>query len=197
MRTALFSLLLVSCVVVPDPALAPGGQPLLPPAGFGTLREGDVTITLAVGDVQVRVTPLEESVIRTTAPDTERRLRGIADAYRAEAEAGAGPEATLFLVSFFSLGADVSFNPDDLHIVSRNARLRAAAILPVTPGWGRRRLRQRETETAVYVFGPGVDLESELAVLYGMEESRAWTAILPRIQAERSRARARAGVSGG
>ena len=46
---------------------------------------------------------------------------------------------------------------------------------------------------AVYAF-PHIDLESELVLLYGFEESAAWSLTLPRIQTERSRARARAGM---
>ena len=45
---------------------------------------------------------------------------------------------------------------------------------------------------AVYAFGEGVDLESDLVVVYGLVESSEWTAILPRVQAERARAAARA-----
>ena len=44
---------------------------------------------------------------------------------------------------------------------------------------------------AVYAFEERADLESDLVVAYGLVESGAWNAILPRIQAERARARAR------
>ena len=64
--------------------------------------------------------------------------------------------------------------------------------MPVTPRWGERRLRQRETEMAVYAFAANVDLESDLVVAYGLVESAEWSAILPRVQAERARAAARA-----
>ncbi len=186
-------LLLAACVVVPDPNAAPPGDgDLLPPPGYGTLRQDDVSVALNSNSLQIKVTPLAESVIRVTAPDTERRLRRLADARRAEAERAAGPASSLFLVSFFSNDAGVAFAPEEVELLSRSVRVRPTAILSVTPGWGQHRLRQRETEMAVYVFRGTVDLESELAVVYGMEESQAWTSILPRIQAERARARARA-----
>jgi len=48
----------------------------------------------------------------------------------------------------------------------------------------------------VYAFPPELDLEGELVLVYGLEETTEWSVILPRIQAERGRARARAGVGG-
>jgi hypothetical protein len=47
---------------------------------------------------------------------------------------------------------------------------------------------------AVYAFAGGVDLESDLVVVYGLVESAQWSAILPRVRAESARARARGGV---
>ena len=191
-RAATLLLFVAGCVVVPDPgATPPGDGGLLPPPGYGTLRQDDITVALRSGDLQIKATPLAESIIRVTAPDTERRLRGLAESRHDEARRVGG--SSLFLVSFFSDNPDVAFVPDELQLLSRNVRIRPAAILPVTPTWGQRRLRQRETEMAVYVFPGTVDLESDLAVVYGMEENWSWNAILPRVQAERARARARAG----
>lgn len=194
-RTLPVLLLVAGCVVVPDPGASPPGEDgLMPPPGYGTLRQNDITVDFRIGDLQIKVTPLAESVIRVTAPDTERRLRSLAESRTAEAQRAAGSAPSLFLVSFFSTSPDIAFAPEELQLLSRSVHVRPAAILPITPGWGQRRLRQRETEMAVYVFSPAVDLESELTVVYGMEENRAWSGILPRVQAERARARARAGI---
>lgn len=177
------------------PAGTPGlGAPeALPPPGFGTLRQDEVTVTLTSGELQIKVTPLDESVTRVTAPDTYRRLSGLAGRFGPDAVRATGsPDASLFLVSVFSETPDAAYVPEELQLLSRGVRLRPGAILPVTPGWGQRRVAQRETEMAVYAFGGGVDLESEVVVAYGLVESGAWAGILPRIQAERARARARA-----
>lgn len=178
------------------PAGAPGaaGPDALPPPGYGTLRQDEVTVSLTSGELQIKVTPLAESVTRTTAPDTYRRLSGLASRFGPDAVRGTGADhPALFLVSFFSDSPDVDFVPEEIQLIARGARLRPGAILPVTPRWGQRRLEQRETEMAVYAFGAGVDLESDLVVAYGLVESGAWAGILPRVQAERARARARAG----
>lgn len=188
--------------------MPPGGAPEmggnrgsdlpLPPPGYGTLRQEDVSISLRLGDLRVLVTPLLDPVLLATAPDTYRRLNGLATTQgRAAARAAGGPAPDLFLVSFFSNVQGTTFQPEALNLVSRGLRLRPDAIVPVTPGWGERRVAQLDTEMAVYAFLGEVDLESELYVLYAGQESAAWSAIRPRIQAELERARARAGSSGG
>lgn len=180
-----------ACTLAPSSAgpADPSPTGTLPPSGYGTLRQDDVSIALASGDLRILVTPLDESVTRVTAPDTERRLTGLAAAH-----AGDGGGQALFLVSFYSQQPDVRFVPEEVQLLSRGRRLRPATITPITPGWGQRRLRQQETEMAVYAFGGAVDLDSDLTVAYGLEQTTAWSNILPRVQAERARVRARAGI---
>lgn len=164
----------------------------LPAPGTGTLRQDEITIQLTSGDLQVKVTPLTESVIRTTAPDTYRLLSGLAGRFNPEAVRRTGSDdPTLFLVSFFSDRPEVPFVPEELQVIAQGTRRRPDAILPVTPSWGQRRIEQRDTEMAVYAFGSEVDLESDIIVVYGLVESAQWRSILPRVQAERARARAR------
>jgi hypothetical protein len=185
------ALLASGCVAAPTGGAGDVDGPL-PPPGSGTLRQDEITILLTSGDLQVKVTPLAESVIRTAAPDTYRFLSGLAGRYSPEAVRRTGsPETTLFLVSFYSEAPDVPFVPEELQLIAQGFRRRPDAILPLTPSWGERRLAQRETETAVYAFAGGVDLESDLIVAYGLVESAQWRAILPRVQAERAWARAR------
>lgn len=178
------------------PAGTPGADEpgLLPPPGYGSLRQNEISVPLISGDVQILVTPLAESVTLATAPDTYRRLSGLAARHGPEAaRATESDQPTLFLVSFFTESAAASFVPEEVQILSLGVRLRPDAILPVTPTWGQRRLRQRETEMAVYAFPGQLDMEADLVVAYGLVESGAWAGILPRVQAERARARARAG----
>jgi hypothetical protein len=137
------------------------------------------------------VTPLHGSVTRVTAPDTERRLEALVDAY---AVPGYEDGSSLFLVSFFSDRPDVPFDPEEVQLIAQGFRLRPAAITPLTPSWGQHRVAQREQVMAVYRFPDRIDLESELVLAYGLEGSSQWSSILPRIQAERGRVRARAGI---
>ncbi len=181
-----------ACTIAPAPegGPEPAGVDELPPPGFGTLLQSEVSISVTSRELQILVTPLAESVTRTTAPDTYERLSSMARANR-----GSTPPGTLlFLVSFYSEVADVRFTPEEVQLISRGLRVTPIGIFPVTPGWGQRRVRQRQTEMAVYAFPRDVDIESDLVLVYGFDQSREWDAILPRVQAERARARARAGI---
>ncbi len=166
----------------------------LPPPGHGTLRQDEISLSLTSGALRILVTPLEESATLVTAPDTYRRLSSMSNAHRNAP--GIGESVTLFLVSFFSEQPDERFVPEEVQLVSRGMRFRPSAIIAVTPSWGERRLRQRVTEMAVYAFSGNVDLESDLTLAYGLDQTAAWSVVLRRIQAERARARARAGGPG-
>lgn len=146
-----------------------------------------MSLSLRDEDLVIRVVPLEESVIRLTAPDTYRRLRGVRATYGADlAPDGAG--ASLFLVSIFSRSPGVEYEPQELNLLDRARRFRPLAIRPVTPGWGGRRLPQEEVRTAVYAFAREIDLESaELVFTYRGVESSGWGEVLRRLEIERTR----------
>lgn len=177
-----------------------GGQSRaeLPPSGFGTLRQDAVTVPLSYGRLLIKTTPLDESVTRMTAPDTYQRLNGLATTHRPALEQRAFTgDLSLFLVSFFSYDANITYVPEDLLLSSQGLRFRPRAIDPVTPGFDRRRLNQQETQMAIYAFDAGIDLSVDLVVEYQGTESQAWETIIPVIQAERSKVIARARSDGG
>jgi hypothetical protein len=166
----------------------------LVPPGHGTLRQDDVTLALESGALLIKVTPLDESVIRLTAPDTYARLHNLATSRRLEAgRAAPGEVPELFLVSFFSRQPDVTFEPEDLQLNHQGRTLQPRAILPLTPAWGRQRLQQQETLTAVYVFTPQIDYQQPIGVRYGMVQNDEWARIIPKLDVERGKVRARAG----
>jgi hypothetical protein len=162
----------------------------LVPAGYGTLRQDDITLGLRADDVQVRVTPLAEWVIRLTAPDTYRRLHATVEQLGPERTTGRLP----FLVSFFTdVGGGALVEPRELTLLNRGRRFRPELIQGLTSGWGSGRLDQGRPAQAVYLFDGAVDLESDLEVEFGGARTADWTRILPRLETELARARARAG----
>ncbi len=194
--------MLAGCTPLPSTQGAgPGGpldeEALLVPPGFGSLRQDEITLTLNSGNVQVKVTPLEEWAIRLTAPDTYQRLSGLARLNRSELNNRGGEgEAALFLVSFYSSRQGESFEPEDVYIENRGRRYRPRSIRPVTGDWGTGRLNQRTPQIAVYAYDSGIDLTLDLSVEYRGARNMDWTFILQRLQEERARARTRAGVRG-
>ena len=183
-------------VLEPGAASAPGTEPLVPP-GYGSLLQEDVTLSVRAEAILLKVTPLEEWVLRLTAPDTWSRLSSLAAAHRDEMARRTGVERpALFLVSFFGAEPGAEFRPDDVRLQSRGRTVRPLLVRPVTAGWGEGRVAQGATQMAVYGFPAEVDLEQPLGVEYGGVTSGAWEEVLRRLDVERGRARARAGLGG-
>ncbi len=173
-------------------AKAPQAGALVPP-GFGTLKQDVFTVALRSGSLLVKVTPLTESVIRLAAPDTYTRLHALAESVREEAARRVpGGTPQLFLVSLFSYQPDVPFQPEDLQVIAQGRTLRPAAILPRTSGWGKQRLGQQEAQAAIYVFDGAIDYGQPLIVRNGMDQSDAWSDIIPVLDQERGKVVSRA-----
>ncbi len=171
----------------------------LPPVGYGTLRQDDFTVAFASGDVQIKVTPLHESVTRLAAPDTYQRLHGLVESRasrirEASLNAGLRRDPLVFLVSFFTYARQAEFVPTDLQLLSQGLLYRPVGILPLTPEWGRQQLKQEESQSALYLFDPDIDLQVEFQVEYGRGGDRAlgWGAIIRTLEAERARVISRA-----
>lgn len=189
-------LLLVGCAAVPEAGERPSGGFDRPasgppdtigmPAGFGTLRVEDVSISLAEGPLTIQVTPLDEGILRLLVPESHDRLAAI--------RSSAGPPAgnTLFLVTFYTETQGLRFSQTELTLAAQGRILRAIRVASVTQGWGTGLLRQREPASAIYSFSE-IDLDQEFTVEYRTVRSTAWASILPRLRAERGRVRGRAG----
>ena len=95
----------------------------------------------------------------------------------------------------FSRDPTITYEPPNLHIVNGGLRYRPTAIQAITPGWGGgQRLRQEETQLAIYAFDPGIKLEISLTVEYENARDTSWQTILNRLEAECARVRARIGT---
>jgi hypothetical protein len=165
------------------------------PAGYGTLLQDQISLRLQSGALLIKVTPLDEGIIRLTATDTYERLKGLAEAHGPRAARTAvGTEPSLFLVSLFSYQPDVTYEPEELNLVNRGLRLRPQGIAPITPSWGTQRLGQQETRMAVYAFEGEIEWEADLAAEYQQLRNETWRElILPVVEAERGKVRARSG----
>ncbi len=168
----------------------------LPPAGYGTLRQDDVSVTLQVGSVSIQVLPLDEWVIRLLAPDTYRSLHSlqnaVADSVTGVARRYGLGQPRLFFVTFFGLQESARFEPEILTITSQNRFFRPVEIIPRSSLWTRRQLNQRETASAVYIFAEGIQLREPFSVSYAGRSNDRWEQILRALDRERSRALARA-----
>lgn len=166
------------------------------PAGFGSLRQDDIAIRLEPQGLIVRAIPLDERVIRLLTPDSYRALRDLQGSNRraidAIARRSGGRPPDLWYVSFYGREENARFSPMELVITSGGQDFRPVDVIPLSTGFGEQRLRQRETQSAVYVYPDGVDVDHPLTVTFQGLQSVIWEQVLQRIERERALVRARA-----
>ena len=170
------------------------------PVGFGTLRQDEIAIRLELQGLIVRAIPLDENLIRLLTPDSYRALRELQESNKQSIAAvtrrtgGRAPD--LWYVSFYGVEPDVHFSPMDLVITSGGRDFRSLEVLPLSSGFGEQRLRQRETQSAIYLFDENIDLDQPLIVTFQNVRDDTWgRQILIRVERERALVRARASRS--
>ena len=196
-----------ACVQTPGPTTEPApavattqndttGRVLVPP-GYGTLRQDDISLHIDAGTVLVRALPLEESILRLLTPDSYRALRDLKESDRARINAISrrygGRPVSVWLISFYGVEPAARFTPGDVTVTSGGREFRPYDILPLTVGFGEQRLRQRETQSAVYVYDGDIEVDQPVSLMYEGGVDDSWEDTLQRIERERAMVRARAG----
>jgi hypothetical protein len=166
------------------------------PAGYGTLRQDDIAIRLEPNSIVVKLIPLDESVIRTLAPDSYRTLHGLVESRRETIARSAAVRGlrrgNVWYGEFTALLPDSRFTPTDLTLTSGGRDFRPLELFPLTRGFGQQRLQPREYQQALFLFDDAVDVSQPLTVTMSNERNTDWETILRRIERERTQIRARA-----
>ncbi|MGH7602595.1 MAG: hypothetical protein ACRENK_01205 [Gemmatimonadaceae bacterium] len=166
------------------------------PVGFGTLRQDDIAIRIEMPGLIVRAIPLDENLIRLLTPDSYRALRDLQEsnkqAIAAVTRRTGGRAPDLWYVSFYGVEPDVHFSPMELVITSSGRDFRPLELVALSSGFGEQRLKQRETQSALYLFDDEIDLDQPLTVAFQNVRNDDWEQILTRVERERALVRARA-----
>lgn len=183
--------------VVSTPPARRDSTPNLIPPGFGTLKEADISITLQPPTgVRVTTFPLDESVIRTLAPDSYRAMHANVETRAAQirqrAAAHGEQHPSVWFVRFYGLAPDARYDPTDVTVSVGGRDFRPFDVVPISGDFGTQRLQPRETQTGLLLFDGAVDVSQPIVVLMGAEQNSDWESILRRIDAERAAVRARA-----
>ncbi len=175
-------------------------QTPLPPFGMGSLSQDDVAVRVDGTNVQVRVLPLDELILRLLAPDSYRSHHALREARDEEIHRTARgygvAEPVVFLVTVYATAEQAPFDPDALTIASRGRYFRPLGILPLSPQWHQHRVGQGETVSAIYVFEDGLALLEPFTVDYDGITSHRWSQALPFIERERALIAARVRQNG-
>lgn len=174
------------------------GQGDLPPAGFGTLNQDDIAVTLRLDDLEVRVVPLDERVLRLLAPDAYASLHGILLARGAELDSvsrrnGVTTPGILF-VTFFARRSGARFDPQNLNVVIRNQLYRPIGVLRYSDNFNAQELDVRQQASGLFLFEELIPVFEPFTISYGARASDAWEGKLSRLQRERARVMGRSVV---
>jgi hypothetical protein len=207
--TALTAMPIIACAPVSAGAQIPtplsptaqsdtAGLALLPP-GYGSLRQDDLSLHIDAGTVLVRALPLDEALIRLLTPDSYRALHDLKEGSRKQIDAIArrygGRPVSVWLVSFYGVEPNARFTPGDVLVTSGGRDFRPYDMLSLTVGFGENRLRQRETQSALYVYDGDVQVNQPVSITYQNAVDTSWEQTLQVIERERAMVRARSGKS--
>jgi hypothetical protein len=95
-------------------------------------------------------------------------------------------------VSFYTIAVESTYEPYDLQIRAQNLVFRPFDIIPVTPDFNRERLRQQESQVALYLFDGNIDLDLPLEIEYSGRRSGRWIGIRSALDRELSKVMSRA-----
>ena len=172
----------------------------MPPEGYGSLTQTDLTLRIATPEIEVRMVPLDQRVTRLLAPDTYRSLQGLVESRRASidsiARRGGTSRPGLALVTFFGQQAGIRFDPQTVAVTFRNQYLRPIGIVPYSPRFNSQQLNVREQVSGIYLFQEELPVGDSFRFSYGGFNSDDWQNKQRELDRERARVSARARSNG-
>ncbi|MDQ6612243.1 MAG: hypothetical protein M3Y64_07400 [Gemmatimonadota bacterium] len=174
-------------------------DPNLVPAGLGKLRQEDITLRFTLpGGLQIRAIPLDERIIRLLSPDSYRVMSQLKESKKRTVDSIADrtrlQSYSLWFVTFSGVEqGEARFSPQELIIQNVGRDFRPIDVLPLTSGFGEYRVKQRESQSALFVFDGQLDINQPLsAQMENTPASTDWQNVLQRVEQERAAVRSRA-----
>jgi hypothetical protein len=187
-----------SPATAPPPRSTAADTNTLIPAGFGSLHQEEISISVTSNALTVRALPLDEDFIRTLAPDSYRSMAGLRESRRRAIDSIAQrtgfPTLDLWYVQFNNLQqGEALFNARDVVLTNQGRDFRPLDVIGITPGFGDQRVRQGQTAAGIMVFDGAINPNQPLTLRLGTQTGGNWQSVLQRVETERSKIRSRAG----
>lgn len=143
----------------------------------GRLKTEDISITLEGEGLWIRITPLDEGILRYTTIDTKRTYTTI---LKAHPDITDDMKQKTFLVLFQGrTEPETYFEPTEFELIQQGNRYKPEKIIPHSQSFDKRVLKFYGTpEMAIYLFSEKIDLEFPITFTYKSIESRKWESVV-------------------
>jgi hypothetical protein len=171
--------LLVCLITPPSFAIIKGA----PEEGEGVLGTNDISVVLEGNGLWIRVTPMEEEILRYCTEDTRNTYTKMIDKHK-ESLKDVEKGSRKFLVLFQGRSEnEIYFEPTELNIFHQGKLYKPLKILPITSTFDKRILTLYGTpEMAIYVFKKDIDLLLPITFRYKELSSDKWQDIIKTVQ---------------
>jgi hypothetical protein len=198
MRGVLFGVCLLGCVAA-GVVEAQDQDARLPPVGYGSLTQNDLSLRLRTDDIEMRFVPLDPRVTVLLGRDSWNSLRSLVESRRSSIDsvgrASGVNRPGLALVTFFAQRANARFDPQTLTLVTRNRVFKPLGIVPFSARFSAQQLNVREQVSAIYLFEEDLPVNDSFSVSYAGLTSEDWERRQPTLDRERARIASRSRAS--
>jgi hypothetical protein len=171
----------------------------LPPPGYGSLTQNDLSLRIRTEDIEMRFVPLDPRVTVLLGRDSWNSLRSLVESRRPSIDsvgrAAGVSRPGLALVTFFAQRANARFDPQTLTLVTRNRVFKPLGIVPFSGRFSAQQLNVREQVSAIYLFEEDLPVNDSFSVSYGGLTSEDWERRQPTLDRERARVASRSRAS--
>ncbi|MFQ6104623.1 MAG: hypothetical protein ACE5OP_10065 [Candidatus Glassbacteria bacterium] len=149
--------------------------------GIGILETDDISVVLEGEGIWLRITPIDESILKYCTEDTRAMYNTI---LKTHPEISEGLKGKIFLMHFQGrTEPETYFEPTEVEILHQGGRYRPLRIIPHTPDFDKRVLAFfGNPQMAIYIFSEEIDFEFPITFRYKTLENRNWDQIIERVK---------------
>lgn len=150
----------------------------------GVLQSDDISVILQGGGLWIKLTPMEEEILRYCTDDTRQMYRNLLSNQGKELTGDDDVVFKKFFVQFRGQSEnDIYFDPTELNVTQQGKLLKPEKIVPITSTFDKRVLKQYgNPELAIYAFSKDLDLERSFQVQYKDLSSSKWDEIIRSVE---------------
>jgi hypothetical protein len=150
----------------------------------GVLETEDISVILQGSGLWIKITPMEDEILRYCTKDTRRTYSSMLKAQGGSLFENGEVGYKVFFVQFQGRSDnEIYFDPTELNIVHQGKLFQPERILPISSTFGKRILiLYGNPEMAIYAFSKDIDLGLSLEFKYKDLRSNKWEEIIQTVE---------------